>query len=196
MRAIALCRLWSKSTNVSAGHIRLCSSSRVTKSPACSSRISSTCRGCPQTHSHSVLAQFAGTDIQLETVERQPVGNSWLGSQRRLQQKIRKAYHRFLGHSKRPRSYLQAPCHQQLNHGENFGSRWRPQGLRLAPEHAKVPRLVARASGCDEKSEPFPPSEFYGTTIPGGHKMKNIASVTSHVSILLALLTFCSFAWA
>ena len=26
--------------------------------------------------------------------------------------------------------------------------------------------------------------------------MKNIASITSHVSILLALLTFCSFAWA
>ena len=79
MRAMALCRLWSKSTKVPLGQIWLCSSSRVTTSPAFSSRILENLQGlAAEAKPYSLPAQQTGTDIQLEIVEAQPCGSQRL----------------------------------------------------------------------------------------------------------------------
>jgi len=130
MRPIALWRLWSKSTKVSAGHSWLVSSSRVTRLPAHCSNIPRTFMGWPYRRSLTPLLRnspacrssskvsnrrtradgaVAGADI--ETPGSSGKATTILAPRRLLW------------------SAREVPAFHQVIHGENFEAKKRRQGL-------------------------------------------------------------------
>src|SRR5208283_892375 len=133
---------WSKSTNVSTGQIWARRSSRVTRSPAPFSRISSTCKGWPCRRSFTPFLRSSpartssskapnrntrvlGVDVGISTSTSSAESTTIL--------EFRSV---FCIERKRL-------CLQQLINGENFGDGWRQQGLTHSEQSVRVAAKIA-----------------------------------------------------
>src|SRR2546425_9290527 len=107
MRPMALWRLWSKSTKVSAGQSWLLSSLRVTRLPASCSNIASSWLAL-QTQLDAAFAQFARTQIQFKSVESQHA-HRWGQCGHSNFRKFAKTYHNSCSAESSLRG-LRSPC--------------------------------------------------------------------------------------